>query len=69
MDLGIVLTTSRAKALSTICADIAQVFFATSIGTIVLPLDSSRILVVVLYLSLSLLFWFLSIRLAEKGKL
>ncbi len=63
------LTKSRARALSTISADIAQVFFAAAVAGVVLPLDSTRLLVVISYLLLSVLFWFISIVFAEKGKI
>lgn len=59
---------SRAKIISTICIDIAQVFFAISVGSIALPLDSDKVMVVLFYLILSLLFWFLAIIFGEKGK-
>lgn len=62
------LTKSKARVLSTIATDIAQVFFAISVGSIALPLDSGKVMVVLFYSVLSLLFWFLAIIFGEKGK-
>lgn len=62
-------TRSGYKAYSSICADIAQVFFAALIAAVVLPIDKGRFIVLILELGFSLGFWFLSIRFAEKGKL
>ena len=63
------LTKSKARALSVISTDIAQVFFAAFVGAILLPLDAARILVVILELGLSVLFWVLAALFAEKGRL
>ena len=63
------LTKSRSRSLSNISADIAQVFFAAAVASVVLPLDSTRVLVVISYLLLSVLLWFISIVFAEKGKI
>lgn len=49
--------------------DIAQVFFAAFVGTTVIPLDARKVLVVTLYLVLSILFWYLSVVFAERGKI
>lgn len=62
-------TKSKARALSNICTDIAQVFFALFVGTLVLPVDSSKIFVIVLELGFSIVFWILAILFAEKGKI
>lgn len=62
-------TRSGYKAYSAICADIAQVFFGAFIAALVVPLDVSKVLVVILYLGFSIIFWILSILFAEKGKL
>lgn len=59
---------SKAKVLSTISISIGQVFFAASVGTIAFPLDSDKVLVVISYLILSVLFWFISILFGVKGK-
>lgn len=59
---------SKAKVLSTISTNIGQVFFAISVGSIALPLDSDKVMVVLFYLVLSLLFWFLAIIFGDKGK-
>lgn len=67
--LSIKLNKSGYKALSSICADIAQIFFGAFIAAIVLPLDIGKILVVILYLAFAIIFWFLSVAFAEKGKL
>lgn len=63
------LTNSKARALSAICADIAQVLFGALVATVVIPLDTSKLLVVVLELVLSFLFWALSLVFAQRGKL
>lgn len=68
-EVNVSLTKSKARVLSNISADIAQVFFAASVGAAVLPLDSSKLFVVIFYLLLSVLFWYLSIIFAEKGKI
>lgn len=63
------LTKFKAKALSNISADIAQVFFAAVIAAIVLPLDSGKALVVTLELGSAIIFWLFSVMFAEKGRL
>lgn len=63
------LTKSKAKSLSMISADIAQVFFAASVASFALPIDSDKMLVVIWYLLVAILFWFLAIIFGEKGKL
>ena len=63
------LTKSKARVISNISTDIAQVFFAISVGSLALPLDSDKAMVVLFYLVLALLFWFLAIILGEKGKI
>ncbi len=60
---------SRARILSSICTDIAQVFFALFMGTILLPVDSSKVFVIILELGFSIVFWIWAILFAEKGKL
>lgn len=64
------LTRSTSKALSNICADIAQIFFATwVVAVVVIPLDIGKALVVIFGLLLSIGFWILSLKFADKGKL
>lgn len=63
------LTKSKAKVLSNISADIAQVLFAATIAAVVLPLDSGKLLVVILELGFAIIFWIFSVLFAEKGKL
>ena len=63
------ITKSKSRALSTISTDIAQVFFAASIGAILLPLDAARILVVILELGFAIIFWIFSVLFAERGRL
>lgn len=63
------LSKSKAKALSNISADIAQVFFGAVIAVIVLPLDSGKVLVVTLELGSAIIFWLFSVMFAEKGRL
>lgn len=67
--LPIKLNKSTYKALSSICTDIAQVFFGAFIAAIVLPIDIGKTIVVILELGFSIIFWILSIVFAEKGKL
>ena len=69
LTLNVSLSRSKSRALSAMTNNIAQVFFATSVGAILVPIDSTRLFVVISYLVLSALFWFLSIVFAEKGKL
>lgn len=63
------MTKSKARALSNISANIAQVLFGAVIAAIVLPLDSGKIFVVLLEIVFSILAWILSVLLAERGKL
>lgn len=63
------LTKFKARALFIISADIAQVFFAIFAGTFALPVDSYKVFVVIFNLLLSIIFWYLSIIFAEKGKI
>lgn len=63
------LTKSKARVLATISTDIAQVIFAVFVGTIVLPVDSAKVYVLLLELGFSVLFWAFSILFAEKGRL
>lgn len=63
------LTKAKSRVLSMISADIAQVFFAASVGAVLLPLDSAKILVVISYLLLTVIFWFFTVILGEKGKI
>lgn len=63
------LSKSGLRALSGFCADIAQVWFAAFVASLVLPLDTAKVLVLVLYLGSSTIFWLLSVLFAEKGKL
>ena len=63
------LTKSKARVLSTISTDIAQVLFAAVIAAIVLPLDSGKALVVILEVVFAVVSWILSVLFAEKGKL
>ncbi len=61
---------SSFRALSNICASIAQVSFGALVGGIVLTsLDATKLLVLILELIFSLGFWYLSLFYAEKGKL
>ena len=63
------LTKSKARVFSYISADIAQVLFAAVIAAIVLPLDSGKVLVVVLEVVFAIVSWILSVLFAERGKL
>ena len=63
------MSKSRTRVLSNICTDIAQVLFGAIIAAIVLPLDSGKVLVVILELGFAIVFWIFSILFAEKGKL
>lgn len=63
------LTKARSRVLSTISADIGQVFFAAFVGAIALPIDSDKVLIVILYLLLSGLFWSFAVIFGEKGKI
>lgn len=67
--LSIKLTKSSYKALSSICADIAQIFFGAFIAAVFLPIDAGKVIVLILELAFAVGFWFLSIKFAEKGKL
>ena len=60
---------SRARVLSNISADIAQVFFALFVGTILLPVDSSKLFVIIFELGFSIAFWILALLFGEKGKI
>jgi hypothetical protein len=60
---------SRARILSSICNNIAQVFFGAFIGALVLPLDSGKVLVVIFELVSSVIFWILTLLFGEKGKI
>lgn len=60
---------SRARVISTICTDIAQVLFGVSIAAVVLPLDSGKMLVVILEIVFAVTFWVLALMFGEKGKL
>lgn len=62
-------TKSKARALSNISANIAQVLFGAVIAAIVLPLDSAKLLVVILELGFAIVCWVFSVLFAEKGKL
>lgn len=63
------LTSSGFKALSSICIVLGEVFFAALIGSLVLPVDRSELLIVTLYSSAALISWSLSVLFAEEGKL
>ncbi len=63
------MSKSQARILSSINTDIAQVFFAAFIGTIILPVDSGKVFVVILELGFAIVFWVLSVLFAERGKL
>lgn len=67
--VNINLTRSKLRTISVICADIAQVFFALFAGSIALPVDAGKLYVVILYLLVSILFWYLSIIFGDKGKI
>lgn len=60
---------SAYKAFSSICTDIAQVFFGAFIAAIAFPIEAGKTFVVILYLGFSIIFWVLSISFATKGKL
>ena len=63
------MSKSSARVLSNISADIAQVLFGGLIAVIVLPLDSGKILVVILEVVFAIVFWMFSVLFAERGKL
>lgn len=69
MMLSIKLSKSGYKALSSNCADIAQIFFGAFIAAVFFPIDAGKVIVLVLELGFAVGFWFLSIKFAEKGKL
>lgn len=63
-------TRSSYKASSSICADIAQVFFGAFVAAIViLPIDTGKLIVLILELGFAVGFWIGSLLFAEKGKL
>lgn len=69
MSANLRMTKSKARALSNISTTIGQVLFGAVIAAIVLPLDSGKILVVILELVLAIMAWIVTILFAEKGKL
>lgn len=67
--MAIKFTRSSYKAFSSICADIAQIFFGAFVAAIAFPIEPGKVYVVILYLGFSIIFWFLSVAFAERGKL
>lgn len=63
------LSKSKYKALSSICADIAQIFFGAFVAAIAIPIDTGKAFVVILFLGFSIIFWIFSVMFAERGKL
>lgn len=63
------LTKSKTRTLSNISLDIAQVFFATAVAIAVVPLDSQKLLVLILNLGIAIIAWYLALLFAEKGKI
>jgi len=63
------LNNSTYKALSNLCNSVAQICYAAIIAASVLPIDFGQSIAVILQLIYGLLFWFLSVKFAEKGKL